>query len=210
MGVVRSHRGYDLLAPVYDILVTLIFGNSLFNAQKKFLYKLSAHQKVLIVGGGRGEILKIIDQLTIPLEITYLDVSEKMIKYASRLTLSNLTIRYQVGPIQDFKSDEKYDVLITSFFLDQFEGRVLNEITYTLSVLLGQGGQWLLTDFQRTGKIRHLLLEKVMYLFFKFFTGISAGKLSDYPGAVASTGMTLVDSRQFNHGFIKSWLFSRK
>ena len=206
MAVGESHKGYDLLAPVYDTLVKFVFKNQLYHAQNYYLNRLTIDQHILIVGGGRGKILETMDQQNIPLKITYLDASKKMICYASRYPAKNLDIQFMTGKAENFKPTKKYDILITPFFLDQFEGSDLEKIIFTLSGFIRKQGIWIVTDFNKTEKFRHRFLVKCMYHFFKFFTGIKAGKLSDYAYLIEKYEFTLVDSKQFSDGFIKSFL----
>ncbi|MDH5603806.1 MAG: class I SAM-dependent methyltransferase [Cyclobacteriaceae bacterium] len=210
MAVRESHKGYDLLAPVYDMLVKIVFNNHLHHAQQFFLNRLLKDQHILIVGGGRGKILEAIDQQNIPLKITYLDASGRMVCYASRYATKNLDIKFITGKAENFIPPEKYDVLITPFFLDQFEGHVLKEIIYNLSGFVRKQGIWIATDFNKTKKFRHRFLVKCMYQFFKLFTGIRAEKLSDYVDLIGKAEMTLTESEQFHDGFITSALFLKK
>jgi len=200
----KSHRGYDFLSPVYDALVRIVFHDQLDVAQRTFLHVLSKGQKVLIVGGGSGKILEAIDQLNMPLEVTFLDASEKMIKRASSRILKNIELQFTTCRIESFQADGNYDVLITPFFLDLFEGRRLKEAIEKLAKTLTQKGIWLVTDFQPTGKLTHMLLSKVMYVFFKITTRIKAWGLSDYFRLISEEKMILKEVKTYRNGFIKS------
>ena len=80
-------RGYGLIAPFYDHLVKLVFGDKLKELQCSFLKKIQSNDKVLILGGGTGWILEEIDSVCVNTDIVYIDKSPSMIKRAKRRIL---------------------------------------------------------------------------------------------------------------------------
>ena len=166
MVVSESHRGYDLLAPVYGRLKKLVFGDKLRVASRSFLDTIEEGQSVLIIGGGDGELLEDLANCGKHPNIVYVDASEKMIEKAGRRAPEGLIIEYILAHYQHYNFTKSFDVIITPFFLDLFEGIELERIIDKATRNLKPKGIWLVADFQRTGKLRHLFLEKLMYLFF--------------------------------------------
>jgi len=209
MAVGASHLGYDLLAPVYGRLKRLVFGNRLREATGAFIDMIEDGQTLLIVGGGDGEILEDIGALGKNLDIVYVDASKKMVEKARKIVHSNNTIEYVVVRYENYYPKSTFDVIITPFFLDLFEGEYLRNIISKTTGLLRPQGIWLVSDFQRTGKLRHWFLEKFMYLFFIATTRTRASSLSDYNHLVQSAGLTIVSEKRLLDGFVCSMTFEK-
>src|SRR6185295_7486640 len=77
-----SFRGYDLLAPFYDALSSIVFGNSMYRAQVHLLSDIPPGSKVLVLGGGTGRWLREVSIQRFHPEITYIDSSHGMLKRA--------------------------------------------------------------------------------------------------------------------------------
>ena len=70
--------GYDYIAPFYQFFSKLVFGDLLFEAQTLFLTKDLTPNKILIVGGGTGELLSFCLNQYPAVRITYVESSKKM------------------------------------------------------------------------------------------------------------------------------------
>ena len=187
---------FDYIAPFYDALVHLLFGDQLSEAKSCNLTFLnSSYKQILILGGGTGEVLELIAPYCHNSQIIYVEPSIVMRKSTQkRLSQSNLILH--INYFKDLKDsqikDMKVDLIITNFFLDMFAQAELLGLVNHLFRLLKVGGLWFFTDFERPKKkyIQDLYI-RFMYLFFNISTGLKVSRLPDYASAFSKVPLRL-------------------
>ena len=115
--------GFDFVAPFYDSLAGLVFGRAIRDAQVIFLDMIPRQSQILIIGGGTGWILPEIFTRASPARIVYLEASPKMLNLARQQILNpaqEACTEFRLGTEKDIRSEEKFDVFISHFFLDLF------------------------------------------------------------------------------------------
>lgn len=195
-------NNFDHIAWFYDPLKKLIYGNATTKAERSLCKDIPCHTTVLIIGGGTGEVLEC---LQTGVKVDFVDISPKMIHRAQKRK-TRAAVNFIIGSIQDTPLD-RYDIIVTNFFLDLFEKDELVETIEKLSQFKPK--QWIVTDFvapKRTGLSQ--LLEWTMYRFFKITTGISAHKLEDFDSSMKEAHLSLHSEQHFYFGFIKSTLWT--
>lgn len=140
-------NGYDVIAPYYDNLVGLIFGQPLFNAQVHYIQYIEPKANILILGGGTGWLLEIIDQRVANCKVTYIDASAKMIDLAKKRSLKNIQVNFIQGTEMHIPDGAVYDVIITNFYFDMFRESDLNKLVASISLHLKSNGLWMACDF---------------------------------------------------------------
>lgn len=174
-------NNYDKLAWIYDLLSRFVFFKAQVNAQVDLLPYIPANSNVLIAGGGTGWILESIAKIhPTGLSITYVELSKKMVALAKKKDCKNNKVLFVQKPMEDYILSDKFDVIITAFFFDNFEEKNATAVFNQLNKSLKNNGTWLFTDFlldTTNGKRWQGLLLKMMYLFFKIVTKIEAVKL---------------------------------
>ena len=203
---------FNLVAPFYDQLASFVFGRSIRLAQLETLKIIPQGAQVLIIGGGTGWILKELLQQTNCSRIVYLEASDKMLHKAQHLLnhtdKADYTIEFRLGTEDSLHPAERFDVVISNFFLDLFAPAPLKHITDKLFNALTPGGFWLVTDFvqppKKSKEIWSKLLFKSMYLFFRVTCNISATALPDWQNVLQSYPLISGESWYFYHGLIKS------
>lgn len=171
-------NNFDSIARFYDQLAGLVFGRAIKRSQALFLDQIKAGDHILIIGGGTGHVLLEIDKLNVPVSIDYIELSEAMLIKSRQQELSNnVEVNYSKGSTE--KLSGTYDVIITQYFLDQFNPINLAAIINKLSRHQDKGGKWILADFTKTKIWWQRVLLKLMYLFFKLTTRIDADDLTD-------------------------------
>ena len=177
----RNQNDFNLIAPFYDGLSKLVFGNKIKNAQIESLDFIPPDSAILIMGGGTGWILdEISKKFPTGLDITYIDKSSRMVQLSQKRNRGLNTIAFVNDSIENAcLASEKYNVILTPFFLDCFSQLSLQPVFKKLDDSLKPGGLWINIDFylSQKSKYRHKILTKLMYLFFRFFSSIEAGKL---------------------------------
>ena len=205
----RKPNDFDAIAPFYDRLKRLVFGKSVDESQLCFLNRIKGG-KVLVLGGGSGEILVAILQSFPKCDIWYVDASSKMISLAQeRLKEKVHNVKFIYGTQDSVSSDIRFDTVITNFFLDLFPDEKVNEITGMVARWLDQGGHWIITDFVDDGKKRHNVLLHAMYIFFRIVCGIPADRLPSWQMHAARNGFSELASKGFFGGFIRASLWLR-
>jgi tRNA (cmo5U34)-methyltransferase len=194
---------FDKVALFYDSLARVIFKDAIIKSQEHFLPSAATSENALILGGGTGLVaLKLLQQHP-RLKITYVEASTKMISRAAERCRPFVNrIRFVHGTQADIPS-QKYDVVVTGFFLDMFKQDEVEILVDKILRTLNNGGLWLATDFVNTRSTLHRVLLSSMYTFFKIACGINASKLPEWEAAL-SHRLKLSESTVFYSGFIKS------
>ncbi len=179
--------GFNLVAPIYEFLLTLVFFKSVRRMEKSLVSHLSLSRNILIPGEGNGRFLNYLARKVNFQRCDVVEISKRMIEI-SRTYCKNLTqqqrdkIQYFETDIYQFQSKNKYDTLITNYFLDLFSPEDLVKLVNHLDSFLEPGGLWYVTDFyDGSGPglprfIRKLIMIPV-YFFFVITTGISGRRL---------------------------------
>ena len=182
---------FDWIAPVYDALAFLVFGQRLQRAQAVFLKQIPANSSVLLVGGGTGRLLAQLLAQCQPATILYLEPSARMVALATERMLPTAgSVEFRVGDEMSLRDGERFDVIITPFVLDLFTNETLkNHLIPRLLVTLKPDGLWLVTDFTGTSVWWQRALLWTMIRFFRLTTGIEARHLADWQQVLARSGL---------------------
>ncbi len=199
-------NNFDQIAPWYDKLARLVFGDQIQSAQTHFLEQLPAKGKLLIIGGGSGWILEEVIRLRPALQIDYVEASVKMLAQCKARVgdIENVSLIHGTeGEIPK----QQYDVIITNFFLDMFQPEKLKDIMHILSAHLRPGGLWFCADFQKTEKWRHQLLIGLMHFFFGVVSRLESRKLLDFHSYFIVLKFELISEEKFHNGMIFSRVY---
>ena len=224
-------NNFDRIAPIYDLLAKLVFGNALKRAQTEFLHLIQPNSKVLVLGGGTGWIIQEILNREKSVEIFYLEKSQKMIEIAQqKVREEDLSkIRFIWSDIESWNSNDvlvgentnkgkedresyqKYDAILCNFFLDVFEEEKLKRIVLPkIKGLLSDTGVLLASDFQNTSGA-HSFWQKpllwVMHQFFGIFCGLESQKLSDIPDLLEEADFKPEDEKAYFGGVVFSRMY---
>lgn len=193
---------FDYIAPFYDALVRLIFGSTLAEAKQQNLSFLKSNPKrILVLGGGTGEILPNLAACCTAAQIIYVERSRLMQKMTRR-RLVRLGLKPDILYLRDLKEiggRVRFDLIITNFFLDMFRQADLKSLVQRLFKLLTANALWFFTDFENL-KGRPSFMINFMYLFFRVTTGLKTRRLPDYGAAFAQVPLQLLSE---NHILFK-------
>lgn len=197
---------FDRLAWIYDPLARMVFGRSIVESQTHFLDRIAPGSSVLIVGGGTGWILEELFSQTSNCEVWYVEASEKMLRKSRRYGISG-KVHFILGDWRNLPA-QKFDVVVTNYFLDLFSDQTLAEVIRVIGDVLNTGGMWLMTDFTQSRKW-HAAMLTAMYLFFHALCRIEASNLPAWEEAMSRAGFRPAASKFTYGGFMKSVLFRR-
>lgn len=196
-----STPNFNFIAPFYDLLVRIFFGRSLQIAQQFHLKKIKPEDKVLILGGGTGQVLY---WLPASCEVTFLDVSEVMIKKAKKKGKAH----FIQADFIDYSMDQKFDWIVCSFFLDCFDVKVLNAVLDKIYKMIETKGSLIITDFI-ISNTRQKWFSRSMVWGFQWVANLQANKLHPIQKIVRNAGFILNDDHIFLRGFVFSDIYKK-
>lgn len=202
-------NNFNFIAPFYDRLGGLIFGNTLLESQRVMLSYLKEGQCILILGGGSGAILTELDKLDIGLIVSYIELSPAMIKLAEdKQPFTNLKLDFITADALQIALPE-IDVVITNYFLDVFSPNNLKIVMKKVDEALSTSGIWLCTDFRKTNSFYKNVLIKLMYIFFKIVSQLEGSSLQDFEKQFYSLGYKKTDSKFYFGNMIESAIYKK-
>lgn len=174
---------FNAIAPVYDFLKRLVFGQSIFWAAASHLNLITENCRVLVLGGGTGYILPHIRAK----QIDYVELSSKMLALAKeRVCPSPITFYCQ--SFETFESTHSYDIVVCEFFLDLFDQHSLGMTLLKIKELLSPGGNLIVTDFEKGNRFWKISLSALMHLFFRLTANLQSRSLSSIHEVILKNG----------------------
>lgn len=199
-------NNFNLVSPFYEFLKKIVFGSKLKIAEKYYAGLLKSGDRVLIIGGGNGDILNHINSGCF---VDYVELSKVMI--------SNATKQQYDGEIHMINDNfltvslkKKYDWIIANFFLDVFNEENLIKAGEKLYLLLKEDGQLIVTDFYPVSEKGVRILLKVMHLFFKLVSDLESNSLKNIPYFLLKCGFEVSQHKFWAHRKIFSFIFFKK
>ena len=199
-------RSYDQIAPIYDRLARLVFGQSITKSQTLFLDELQKCQSVLVLGGGTGWWLSDLLKKYPHLNITFIDSSSEMIRRAKMKLELNQHVDFVQGTIENVPIDRKFDGIVLFYFLDLFSSESIETVLQKIREKTIPDSIWLISDFVSKKKW-HAVFLKLMYIFFHLSTGLNSKQLPDWQGHLQRTGLVQMKENSFYRGFILATLY---
>ncbi len=198
------NNDYRWLAPFYDLLSQMVFGRKLDRAQTIFFDDIPEGSRILWIGGGTGRVLP---QLLArkPSRVVYLEKSGEMLARAQRRVSGQEVIQWVEGTENDI-TGQRFDVVLSFFFFDQFGEREAYQLFQKLDGSLDPGGVWLWADFREETTWYNRLLLSFMQYFFAWSTGLRNRKLPPVSVFFQKEGYQLVRENQWQSGFIAAVL----
>ena len=199
-------NNFDHIAPVYDTLASIVFGNTLQQAQCAYLDRISPDAKVLIIGGGNGYILRQLLSVKPGVVVDYVEASQQMLKRSGSKIPPGASVNFVHGTEGNIPGNV-YDCIITNFFLDVFSLTELRRVVFLLKGKLASNGQWLCTDFQSTNRWNHRALLWLMHRFFGMVSSLEAKELQNIDGSLQESGLTKQEQYFWKNGLVFSALY---
>lgn len=159
---------------------------------------------MLIVGGGSGKIL---EQLSQNQQVTYVEISKRMLRLAQHRKCE-AQVSFVCADYLNWESQQKFDAVLFPFFLDLFEETSIRLVLKKVWAQLSPAGTLHVLDFQKKDWF-HLLILKVMYLFFRIFIDLEAKKLPHIDQAVQKLGFLPIGSRSFYRKLISYRIYKK-
>ncbi len=205
---------FDLLAPHYDWMEALTAGQRLQRARTTWLEELRGCRRILSVGEGHGKFAEACAAKFPDAELTCVEGSQKMLARArSRLAGSPAKIYWVETDFFHWKPEEKYDALVTCFFLDCFTATQLADVIGKLADCAATNAAWMVVDFSippsGLARWRAEAVHALMYGFFRVATSLPARRLTAPDALLRAHGFTLQGRREFEWGLLRADLWRR-
>ncbi len=170
---------YNKIAHFYTGLSRFIFSNQLIKIQQELITHLPTDGKLLILGGGNGEILPSIFKHAPHLSIEYVEASSSMIKVAKKNAPNHQKITFHHKDVHDYS--HKHGHIYAGFFLDLFHEKQIEQLIQKLEK--PKKTTWYIADFQINKNTRNHLFRsiqlKLTILFFRLTTQHTINHLPD-------------------------------
>lgn len=189
---------FNRVAPFYDALAKRVFGRHLLQSQKVLLDQVPQASKLLILGGGSGQMLSYVPGQC---SLTYVEKSPKMMDRAKSRS-HELSIEYIQEDFLKWPCQDCFDYILCPFFLDCFQLGSLRKVLVKCKQLLHANGRLLVADFEQQGRFRLLL--KGMHLFFRWVAHLESDTLQAIHGETLEAGFLLESENFFYDGLIFS------
>jgi ubiquinone/menaquinone biosynthesis C-methylase UbiE len=203
---------FNRIAPFYDTLAFLVFGRRLMEAKKAFFPLIPDQARILLLGGGTGNILNDLLNSKPAVTIDYVEPSQHMLDIAAKHLLSEFRARmnFICGDEHQVPQNANYDVCTSFFVLDCFTQSHARDFAQIVTSTLKPDGLWLFADFFPARNAFQQVLTVAMYGFFAMVSSLEARVIPDYAGVFDDCGFTAVHEMELMNGFIRSMVLKRK
>jgi SAM-dependent methyltransferase len=192
---------YGFLAPIYQSLSRLVFGQDLLNANRVFM-DLGRGKRSLIIGGGDGLAYRDWDRSFVG---EYWDTSPAMAKIAKR-NLGKSGIEVNCGSWPD---KGEFDVVFLPFVLDTLPDPDIIELVHHIQKSLHPGGLIIISDFFPPGALVQKALQQLMITCFRIIAGHPRSDLPDLAAFFDSKIWRLVGEKTWRKGWIRARVYGK-
>jgi ubiquinone/menaquinone biosynthesis C-methylase UbiE len=216
-GLRRNSMSFDRLARHYSWMESVLAGQRLHRCRTAFLKDMRNCHSALLAGEGHGRFLIEFRGIAPDASVCCVEQSPKMIAVAKekcrRAGYSLAKISFIETPLQQFESDQTFDLIATHFFLDCFEMTELESVINKLEHHMRPGGKWVISDFQLPAKgwraMRARLVLKLAYAFFRVATKLPARSLVPPQPLLIRNGLRILERAQFNFDLLYAELWEK-
>ena len=201
---------FDRLAPHYHWLERIFAGGLMQRCRTALLDRAKNSRHALLVGEGTGRFLTELLRGNPEIKVVCIESCAGMIRQAQRRLgrerINPERVQFEQTDVFDWVPPvEKFDLVVTNFFLDCFRAGQLQKLVPLLSASTTADAAWLLADFRipecgwRRWRAKIILAS--LYACFKISTSLSASRLTPPDPFLASAGFALIERRMANFGF---------
>jgi hypothetical protein len=203
-------KTYNHIAFIYE-RISLLLGPSYRNSKNAFLGNIKGGDKVLYMAGGTGvNLAEILERVGKTGRVIYVEASSQMIELAKKRIPPNLDSQIQYLHQSDFGQlpMEKYDFVLTQYFLDILPDKEISRLFEALELRTERNSKWIFVDFFEVKGKRWLL--GLMISFFQIFTGNPRKDLPKYSRHFSFYGWKITQEQTFDRGFIQAWQLEKR
>lgn len=196
---------FNLIAKVYDVGVSAVFGKVVKQSYTYFLDRITSTDRVLIVGGGTGQIL---NHISPTCEIHYVDQSREMIQLAQQRRNENIMF-FEID-FFDFKESHRYDWIVFPYFLDLFNEDEVTQIFKSAGSMLTKKGKFIVTDFALPKRVFQKTLLSIVIKVLRPLVKLQITQLSSIQAVLIKGGYQVLALKEWREGFIFSGIYHHR
>ena len=205
---------FDRLAPHYHRLEALSGGGLLQRARTAWLDELKDCRSILSAGEGHGRFAAACTARFPATRLTCIEASAAMIAAAkAHLGSRGVPIRWHHAELLHWGTGEKFDAIVTCFFLDCFPPDELAAVIGKLAGCAAPKAVWLVVDFSIPAggfaRWRAKAVHTLMYAFFRRAVALPARRLTTPDALLQAQGFQLSGRREYNCGLVRADLWRR-
>ena len=208
---------FNRLAPHYRWMEFLFAGEELHRCRTQFIPQICSARKILILGEGNGRFLLECRRAVPEAKITCVDSSARMLSIAKQRVetngLSTENIEFVHANALEWKTRQRFDTIVTHFFLDCFRRDELELLVDKLAAFAEPIATWLIADFRepKSGirRFRAQIILWSLYAFFRLTTGITANRIVPPDSFLITHGFQLRQRCESNLGLLYSDCWQR-
>ena len=214
----NAEMNCDALAPYYNVLEHLSFGNFLERTRCAFLEEATRSRKAILCGEGDGRFLARLLEVNSSVEVDVVDLSPRMVQLAERRVARNGQrfrdrVRFHVCDVRNFVPTlGGYDLIVTHFFLDCFSNTDLPGVVATLANCANSDARWIVSEFHvadgPVGRVWTHAVIRCLYAAFRFTTGLRVTRLPNYVAALEQQGYSHSCEKKILGGLLHSSLWT--
>lgn len=209
----RQLPDFDGIARPYRVLEYATMGQALERARFRFLPELSRARTILVLGDGDGRFLSRLLEENREVLVTAVDISGEMLRLLKQRCVKHsdrLKVVQTDATVFCSTCLERYDVIVTHFFLDCFTQAEVEELVRRITPRLKPDGRWVLSEFHIPRGAMRLparVLVRSLYFAFRLLTGLRTTRLPDYASALSAAAFERIDRRLSLGGVLTSELW---
>lgn len=205
---------FEHLAPHYDWMEALLAGNKLQRTRTAWLEKLAGRRRILSVGEGHGRFAAACTKQFPEAELTVIDASAGMLARARSRIAPTSRVQWITADLAAWQPPERYDAIVTCFFLDCFPPEQLATIIARLASAASDDAVWIVSDFalpvRGPARWRAQAIHALMYGFFRFATRLPARRLTPPDPFLTAQGFTLQSRQESEWGLLRADCWQRR
>jgi SAM-dependent methyltransferase len=210
---------FNVIARPYRWLEYLTLGRSLKRCRFHYLPSLLKQKRALILGDGDGRFLAHLLTQNPHLQADAVDASATMLTLLRNRCESappNIANRLQIHHTNALTFSpahgEKYDLVVTHFFLDCLTQPDLETLIARICPILTPNALWLVSDFRipfGSMRLPAKLIVRSLYLAFRILTGLRTTHLPDHTTPLSQAGFTRISHHHRLAGLLTTELWKR-
>lgn len=204
---------FDRLASHYDWLEALTAGARLQRMRTAWLEELQGCRRILSAGEGHGRFAAACAARHPAATLTCVEASPAMLRQA-QARCHGARIEWVCAEITAWPPpEEKYDAIVTCFFLDCFPPDQLAAVVARLAACAAPQAQWLVVDFAVPAagfaRWRARAVHALMYAFFRFAVGLPARRLTPPDALLRAHGFRRTGVHDTEWGLLRAERWQR-
>ena len=198
---------FNRLAGIYRWLEAATFGTRLMRCRNAFVGEMRASRSALVIGDGDGRFTAQLLRENACVLVDAVDSSREMLRALMTHAGGNTErVHVHMADARQWKPVAPHDLIVTHFFLDCLTTEEVAALVKRLRLGAAPDARWVISEFAIPPNWFGWLVARpviaILYLGFRWFTGLRVRKLPQYRKALADAGFVMAQERRFVWGLL--------